>query len=140
MIGLGPGARSYTRALHYSSEYAVGQPGVRGIIERFNSRNATDHGLVDYGMRLDEFEQRVRYVIKSLLRAEGVSHPGYRNRFGTDPFADLPNLAELLELGLAENSASVFTLTSEGLAASDTIGPWLYSEAVTNQMNACQLS
>ena len=140
MIGLGPGARSYTRELHYSSEYAVGQPGVRGIIERFNSRNATDHSLVHYGIRLDEFEQRLRYVIKSLLRAEGVSQPGYRNRFGSDPFDDLPALAELLDLGLAENSSSAFTLTTEGMAASDTIGPWLYSEAVTNQMDAYQLS
>jgi hypothetical protein len=27
--------------LHYSTEYAVGQPGVRKIIEDFNSRDAS---------------------------------------------------------------------------------------------------
>ena len=40
MVGLGPGARSYTRALHYSSEYAVKATRVRGIIDEFNDRDA----------------------------------------------------------------------------------------------------
>ena len=43
MIGLGPGARSYTRSMHYSTEYAVGQTGVRilkGKVQRhWNDRD-----------------------------------------------------------------------------------------------------
>ncbi len=35
MVGLGCGARSYTRGLHYSSEYAVGASGVRAILRDY---------------------------------------------------------------------------------------------------------
>ena len=35
MIGLGCGARSYARELHYSSEYAVGACGIHEIIASF---------------------------------------------------------------------------------------------------------
>ena len=90
MIGLGPGARSYTRALHYSTEYAVAQSGVQTIIERFNARRAPDHSLADYGTFLEPEEQKLRYIIKSLLRADGISHSAYQHRFGTSPIDDIP--------------------------------------------------
>jgi oxygen-independent coproporphyrinogen-3 oxidase len=38
MLGLGCGARSYTRGLHYASEYAVGARGVRGILADYVAR------------------------------------------------------------------------------------------------------
>jgi len=139
MIGLGSGARSYTRALHYSTEYAVGQPGVRRIVEAYNARAAAHHAMADHGVHLDLHEQQRRYVIKSLLRSDGVSHAGYRERFGSSAFEDLPPLRELLEMGLATDAVDALQLTAEGLAWSDTIGPWLYSETMTARMNACEL-
>jgi oxygen-independent coproporphyrinogen III oxidase len=140
MIGLGPGARSYTRSLHYSTEYAVGQPGVRKIIEDFNSRDASHFAQADYGVALELEEQKLRYVIKTLLRAEGVSHAGYQARFGTSLTEDVPQLAELRELELLEECEGCSKLNAEGLAWSDTIGPWLYSEAVTARMNEYELA
>jgi oxygen-independent coproporphyrinogen-3 oxidase len=139
MIGLGSGARSYTRALHYSTEYAVGQAGVRRIIEAFNSRDASCHRFADHGIHLDLPEQQRRYVIKSLLRLEGVCHAAYRERFGRSVLEDLPQLRELLESGLANDSADALRLTAEGLSWSDTIGPWLYSDITVSRMNACVL-
>ena len=43
MVGLGPGARSYTSSLHYSTEYAVGQTIVRSIIEDYAERGEEQH-------------------------------------------------------------------------------------------------
>ena len=140
MIGLGPGARSYTQALHYSTEYAVGQPGALSIINQFNARSHTEHSVADYGARLDGDEQKLRYAIKSLLRADGISYVAYQNRFGSSVFGDVPALNELAELGLAQDCNEAFRLTEQGLSWSDTIGPWLYSEAVTKRMNAYELA
>ena len=35
MVGLGCGARSYTRGLQYATEYAVGATGVRQVVEAY---------------------------------------------------------------------------------------------------------
>lgn len=136
MVGLGPGARSYTRALHYSSEYAVGQKGVREIIAAFAT---ADHGHAAYGVALDGYEQRRRDVLKSLLRVEGLDLARYQQRFGSHPLVDLPGLSELVELGLATEDGPKLSLTERGLAYSDTIGPWLYSPQVQAQMSDYEL-
>ena len=140
MVGLGPGARSYTRRLHYSTEYAVGQTGVKTIIADFNSRSDASYGMADYGAALDLAEQKLRYVIKSLLRTEGVSRAAYQARFGNELAADTPQLQELSELGLVEETVGSLQLNDEGLMWSDTVGPWLYSDAVTAQMAAYELA
>lgn len=139
MIGLGPGARSYTRSLHYSSEYAVGQVGVRRIIAAFNERERYD--VADYGAELDTDEQRRRFVIKSLLRKPGLCFSDYAARFGSDFEADFAEvLAALGELRLAARTPTHVELTALGLEHSDTIGPWLYSPRVQRAMADCELT
>jgi oxygen-independent coproporphyrinogen-3 oxidase len=128
MIGLGCGARSYTRTLHYSSEYAVKRPGVKRILADYAARD--DFHLARHGARLDAEEQRRRYAIKSLLQTRGLYAADYRERFGTRPETDLPQLLTLIDLGLASLDAGCLRLTPVGLERSDVIGPWLYSEAV----------
>lgn len=141
MIGLGPGARSYTRDLHYSSEYAVGQGGVKRIIADFNLRTSDDFAFADYGVTLDRFEQRRRYLIKSLLQSTGLRYGDYELRFGTDVWADFPELHELSELEFRdEDSTDTLRLNCEGMSWSDVIGPWLYSAQVTSRMEACELT
>lgn len=130
MIGLGCGARSYTRDLHYSSEFAVGARGVRAILTDYVNRPPEAFDAADYGCRLGPEEQRRRYVIQSLLQADGLSRPAYHLRFGTDALADLPELAELEPRGLAAMSQDRLCLTAAGMERSDAIGPWLYSAAV----------
>lgn len=140
MVGLGPGARSYTRALHYSTEYAVRQGGVRMIVEDFNARPPSRFTYADYGAQLDDSEQRRRHLIKSLLRAEGIAPESYQRRFGTGLDSDFPELQQLVDLGLATRTRELLQLTAEGLAWSDTIGPWLYSDAATAAMDAYEFS
>lgn len=136
MVGLGCGARSYTSELHYSSEYAVRGSGVRAIIEDFVARPDGSFRVADYGCRLSDDDQKRRFVIQSLLSGEGLSLADYVRRFDSAALDDLPRLGELVELGLAKQTADGLVLTESGLARSDVIGPWLYSEKVRALMEA----
>ncbi|MDQ3367652.1 MAG: STM4012 family radical SAM protein [Myxococcota bacterium] len=144
MIGLGVGARSYTRTVHYSSEWGVGARSVRGIIDRWITRTDEELAVADYGFVLDAAEQRRRWLILSLLSDEGLDVTAYAARFGSDPFADAPALAELEPRGFAHRTtvgeAVHLVLTPEGLARADAIGPWLFSDAVTRQMASYELT
>lgn len=137
MVGLGPGARSYTRSVHYSTEYAVAQQNVRRIISLYTAKPRYD--VADFGVVLNAHEQRRRHVIKSLLRSDGLDLREYERRFDTPVLEDLPELLELPELELAEVSPTHMRLTALGLERSDTIGPWLYSAEVQAGMNTCEL-
>jgi len=139
MVGLGCGARSYTRTLHCSTEFAVGQRGVRAIIADFVARPDAAFAQADHGFLLNADEQRRRYVIQSLLQRAGLAAAAYQRRFNRDPGADLPQLAELEASGLALREGAVLRLTAQGLERSDVIGPWLYSEDVRQRMAACAL-
>lgn len=140
MIGLGVGARSYTRRVHYSSEWAVGARGVRDIIDRWLQTPDEAFGLAEYGFVLDASEQRRRYLILSLLSDDGLDAAAYRARFGGAPETDFPELAELAALALTERTGETLRLTAEGLARADAIGPWLASEAVHRRMAEYELS
>jgi coproporphyrinogen III oxidase-like Fe-S oxidoreductase len=139
MVGLGCGARSYTRDVHYSFEYAVGVSGVRAIIDDYLSRPADDLALAEFGFRLDGAEQRRRWLLKSLLRADGVDVAGYTTRFGAGPVDDFPQLVELAGRGWAVATADRWLLTDDGLAHGDAIGPWLVSGQVRAAMSSTVL-
>jgi coproporphyrinogen III oxidase-like Fe-S oxidoreductase len=139
MVGLGCGARSYTRGLHYSTEWAVGARGVREIIDRWVMRTDAEFAAADYGIALDADEQRRRWLILSLLSDEGLDLAMYRAKFGADVDAHFPELAELEPRGLAERAGDMLVLTHSGLARADAIGPWLYSETVRARMAEFEL-
>jgi oxygen-independent coproporphyrinogen III oxidase len=136
MVGLGCGARSYTRAVHYSSEYAVGARGVREILAAYLAKPAAAFAQADYGFALDAEEQRLRFVTQSLLQVEGLALAAYRARFGTEALDDLPILDELPRYGLATRDDERVQLTAAGLELSDAIGPWLYSARVRALMES----
>lgn len=139
MVGLGCGARSYTSALHFSDEYAVGACGVREIIARYSACPSQEFERAGYGFALDGAEQRRRFIVKSLLRAEGLERSAYRDRFGREPAEEMPELGALVESGLASAGASRLRLTDAGLELSDAIGPWLYSTRVRELMRTYEL-
>ncbi|MBC7977744.1 MAG: STM4012 family radical SAM protein, partial [Myxococcales bacterium] len=122
MIGLGCGARSYTREVHYSTEWAVGARGVRGILDRWVQRDDAAFAVADHGFVLDSDEQRRRWLILSLLSEHGVDRAAYQARFGSDALADFPALAELAPRGLADETAECLRLTAEGLGRADALG------------------
>jgi oxygen-independent coproporphyrinogen III oxidase len=138
MVGLGCGARSYTRTVHYSSEWAVGARSVRDIIDRWIARTDDAFAVADYGFTLDTDEQRRRWLILSLLSDDGLDLAAYRARFGSDATHDLPQLAELGALAVRDGDR--LRLTADGLARADAIGPWLFSETVQRRMAEYELS
>jgi oxygen-independent coproporphyrinogen-3 oxidase len=139
MIGLGCGARSYTSSLHHSSEYAVSRGGVAAILGDYLRRPASDLAVASYGIQLSRDEQRRRFVILSLLQAEGLDCDAYGQRFDSDALTDLPPLRQLVDHGWATMMDRRLRLTQEGLAWSDAIGPWLYSPAVQALMQEYEL-
>ncbi len=136
MIGLGPGARSYTQRVHYSSEWAVGARGVRDIIDRWIARSDDAFAVADYGFVLDDDEQRRRWLILSLLSDDGLDLAAYRQRFGAEPAA----LHELVQSGLAIAENNTLRLTADGFARADAIGPSLFSDEVRRRMASYELA
>lgn len=133
MIGLGCGSRSYTSRTHYSFDYAVAVPQVRAIIEDYLSRPAEDFDLAEVGHHLSGTDQRRRWLIKSLLKVDGVDLAGYRARFGTEAVAEV-DPTPLVAAGLATVTPDRWQLTRTGLAWSDAIGPWLIGAEVAHAM------
>ena len=134
MVGIGCGARSYTRGLHYASEYGVSRRGVVDVLDHYLSLSREDFSRVDHGIALDDDEQRRRHAIQSLLVKPGLSLSAWRARFDSEVFDDLPQLRELEPIGLARLDGDLLALTDEGFARADTLGPWLISPTVAARM------
>ncbi|QNP74634.1 STM4012 family radical SAM protein [Streptomyces roseirectus] len=125
MIGLGCGARSYTRDLHYSFDYAVNMTEIRGIVDAYVATEDFTHAEI--GFEMDDDERRRRYLLQSLLQAEGLPAVGQREYFA-------PELERWVERGWLTDTDDHLKLTPEGLAHSDAIGPELFSPVVRHRM------
>ena len=136
MIGLGCGARSYTQRLHYSSRFAVNQAGIRAILAEWIEQTDADLALATYGVWLSEEEQRRRFVILSLLQAEGLALAEFRERFPSSSALELPELGGLIERGWLVRIGDRYVLTPCGMQYSDTVGPLLYSQPVRDRLRA----
>jgi len=133
MIGLGCGARSYTRGLHYGSPYAVGRPGVERILRDFLALDAAGLGRARHGIWLDGEDQRRRFLILTLLYT-GCDRREYAARFGSEVVDDFPCLLPFADRGWLTFSPETVHLTPAGVERSDTIGPLLFSEKVRRLM------
>lgn len=133
MVGLGSGARSYTQNLHYSTEYAVKRNNIKDIIIDYCQQN--DFSKVNYGIFLNNAEQKRRYVIKSLLKMPGLAIKTYQKYFNSELFTDFAELTILLEEKLIFLQQDYLVLTEKGLAFSDVIGHFLISETIKTKMN-----
>src|SRR5262249_56106025 len=67
MVGLGAGARSYTRGLHYSTPWRMVARNIRGVVEDYCERMRAGDSAVRHGFALDEDERRRRFSIQGLL-------------------------------------------------------------------------
>ncbi|MFI5532697.1 STM4012 family radical SAM protein [Kitasatospora sp. NPDC051853] len=138
MVGLGCGARSYTSRLHYSFDYAVDPKEVRSIIDAYVATE--DFGHAEVGREMTADEARRRHLLQSLLQAEGLELDDYRRRFGSTPAEDFPaELASFAGRGWLAGAGGRLTLTAEGLAYSDAVGPALFSPAVADAMAEYEL-
>ncbi|NUO52604.1 MAG: STM4012 family radical SAM protein, partial [Polyangiaceae bacterium] len=138
MVGLGAGARSYTSDVHYSTAYAVGTQKVRSILDGYLRLAPEEMDRVSWGYVLSDAEKRRRFVILSLLHESGLDDAAYRERFGSAPADDVPELVELLAMRepepLVEHAGGRLVLTPAGMERSDQIGPNLMSAAVRERV------
>jgi oxygen-independent coproporphyrinogen-3 oxidase len=132
-LGLGVGARSYTRRVHYAHDWAVQPRAVRSIIDAYLSRPAASFLDATSGYELDLEEEQRRFVVLTLF-ANGVDEGAFQRRFGAPLLDALPWLSCLVTADLAQSREGVFQLTARGLELSDAIGPWLFSETVNEKM------
>lgn len=133
MVGLGCGARSYTREVHYATEYGVSAAATRSIIADYVAAERFDYA--GYGFVLPLEEQKRRFILKALLHREGLALADYAARFGgSDAMRDFAELAELISVGLAELSEGVLRLTKLGMAYSDAIGDEMISGGIRTLM------
>jgi oxygen-independent coproporphyrinogen III oxidase len=135
MVGLGVGARSYTKAVHYAHDWAVEPRAVRSIIDDYLARPADSFRRAHSGFVLSVEDQQRRWVVLTLF-GDGVSDAAFSKRFGVAVREALPWLAMLVDEGLATWSDGSLRLTPRGLELSDTLGPWLFSEDVEARMRA----
>ena len=136
MLGLGAGARSYCGRVHYSTEYAVARAGVLAILQSYCDAAPDSFRAAWFGAELDREEQARRYVLKSILRKDGLDGGQFKERFGREPLDEFWELRELLDGGLVTDAAGRLVPTDAGLELSDAIGPWFYSQAVLSRMKA----
>ncbi|MCL6504134.1 MAG: STM4012 family radical SAM protein [Pirellulales bacterium] len=134
MLGLGCGARSYTRTLHYGSRFAVTQQEIRDILRAWITQDDAAFALATHGCRLSTEEQRRRYVILSVLEAQGLCVADYQKRFGTNPHHDLPELNQFIDRGWLVQEEGRIHLTAAGLEHADSLGPALYSAQVRRRL------
>ncbi|MBB4709807.1 coproporphyrinogen III oxidase [Xanthomonas arboricola] len=139
MVGIGCGARSYTAGLHYSSEYGVSRRSVAEILDHYLARDPASFACADYGISLDADDAMRRHAIQSLLVFPGLDRDDFRQRFGLDCLQALPQLQELLALGLAQQHGALLSLTAAGMERADTIGPWLTSAPIVERMQQYQV-
>jgi oxygen-independent coproporphyrinogen-3 oxidase len=139
MVGLGCGARSYTKELHYSSEYAVGNQQINEIIAAYVASDDERFRQTERGIRLSADEQQRRFVIQSLLQVDGLDTAAYTKRFGSNVLHDFPSLNWLVAEGLATVSGSTIQLSESGVEQSDKIGFDLYSAGVVDLMREYQI-
>lgn len=139
MIGLGTNSRSYTKKIHYSTEYSIGRTASLEIIENFINQTEQDFLFADHGIFLSEEEQKRRYIIKSILNAEGLDTNQFNQFFPDYSLQEFEELNELQILNLLENRGDKLILNAEGLALSDAIGPWMISDSIREKMNAFNL-
>ena len=137
MIGIGAGARSYTRDLHYSTNYAVTRKATKAIIHAYSLKDNFD--TVNYGFYLNEEERMRRFLIKSLIDGGTLYPEVFEKEFGKDCFS-LASMQRLLNEGWLEQEAGYWQLNEAGLELEDAIGPMFFSETVKKLMQAFEFN
>ena len=93
MLGLGAGARSYTRGLHYSTPWKMVARNIRGVVEDYVARMRAGDTRVSHGFALDEDERAapVRHPVAAVRRARlaDFAEDSARRRGFADEFAAL---------------------------------------------------
>lgn len=131
-ISVGCGGRSYIGNLHFCTQYAVRQEHCVSLVENYIQKK--DYMNVEFGCLLSADEQKRRYVIKHILFGQGISRKDYRQHFGGEAEQDFEPIAKWMNEGYAVRTENHITLTEQGIALSDYLGPQLISDEVREKM------
>jgi oxygen-independent coproporphyrinogen-3 oxidase len=136
MVGLGAGARSYTKALHYSTPWRMVARNIRGVVDDYCRAVWAGETDVRHGFALDADEQQRRFVILSLLY-DGLDPGAFRAAFGADAREGFAGQWEALAaedcVALGERT---IRLTRRGVRHADVVGQLFFSERVRRLMDA----
>jgi oxygen-independent coproporphyrinogen-3 oxidase len=135
MVGLGAGARSYTRALHYSTPWRMVARNIRGVVETYCRRMQEGDTDVSHGFVLNADERQRRFVIQSLLY-DGLDLADFSATFAEDVRACFAPQWEALEAeDCVRLGEGIIRLTDRGVRHADVVGQLFFSERVQHLMN-----
>ncbi len=138
MIGIGAGARSYTKTLHYSTHYAVSRKAIQSIIETYSTKQSADFEQITYGIYLDEAERIRRFLIKSLIDGGSLDSELFEQYFN-QKIESISIIMDLFEQGWLMQNGSIIRLNEAGMEMEDFIGPALFSDQILNLMSEYEL-
>lgn len=134
VLGIGTGARSYTATAHYATRYAVTRRGVLDIIDDYAASPADAFRFAHHGITLNRDEAMRRYILKSILRRDGLDSARFAELYGIAPTEAFPALDLLGEMGLLVERDGRLCPTDAGLEHADAIPPLFCSNAVRARM------
>ena len=132
----GTGARSYTARAHYATRYAVTRRGVLDIIDDFAASETDSFRFAHFGIEITPDEAMRRYILKSILRRDGLDTARFATLFGRSPLQAFPALAMLGDMGLLEQTGDILRPTDAGLEHADALPPLFYSGPVRARMQS----
>ena len=131
-LSIGCGGRSYLGNLHFCTPYYVRQKDCNMQLERYLATK--DYRQITHGFFLDQEEEKRRYVIKNILFISGLNKESYQKKFGEPVEKEFGILHTWKEKGYLQEEENTYTLTKEGMALSDYLGPQLISAKVKGRM------
>jgi len=131
-LSAGCGGRSYIGNLHFCSPYTTGNTGCRQQLNNYIKQK--DFLKIEHGFILPEDEQKRRYAVKHILFGKGILIEDYKKHFKNSPEEDFPFIKEWQEKGYACTGGGFVSLTEEGIALSDYLGPEFISREVKDRM------
>lgn len=133
LIGFGAGARSYKGKFHYSFDYSASTKEASNIIENYLNTDLDSKNMAQFGITLDEQEERRRFVLLTLTLNQLNIHT-YNKKFSRDLIEDFCAEITALEkeecIRILENGD--ISLTEKGFKFSSLIARLFYSENVVN--------
>ena len=136
LLGLGAGARSYTRSLHYSTPWKMVARNIRAVVDEYGAAWRSGDGLIRHGFALDDDERRRRFVILSLLY-DGLDLARFRAEFDADARGDFARQWDaLVGEGCARFKDDFVYLTPRGVRHADVVGHLFFSGRVRRLMDS----
>jgi oxygen-independent coproporphyrinogen III oxidase len=122
LLGLGAGARSYTRRVHYGTDFAVRRRPTEAIIQSYSEKKHDPSEVPSLGFVLSDDEERRRWCVLSLSLGT-LDRARYRETFGREAGDDFAEELGALETErCVETHASGYRLTPLGFKYSNAIG------------------